>query len=182
MKFALFFRPFLFILVIAAGIAVGGLVVWKSHSNRHQVEPKQTKPVTSLTDEKREAVPPPSETPAEATAPAPLARTDPDSEPTPAKTEEPKQGNALPPGVSADAVNPEVYKKLPGVQPPIINDDGRDMSAEALSMLKTKGEPVPMPGSSRSVAATSSGKAMPFPKTVDEINRQAEEALSGPTR
>jgi len=87
------------------------------------------------------------------------------------------QPNGWPVGVVRNAYNPEVYKKLPGVQPPTINYDGRDMSAEALSMVRTRREPVPMPGvaalqqqQQSQVNPGGPPQARPFPKTVEEIN------------
>jgi hypothetical protein len=81
------------------------------------------------------------------------------------------QPNGLPVGVTKDAgiVNPEVYKRLPGVQPPLINRDGRDLGPEALQMLQNLREEKPFPGGIPSASAT----PMPFPQTVEEINRQA---------
>jgi hypothetical protein len=92
------------------------------------------------------------------------------------------QPNGLPIGVVKDAFNPEVYKKLPGVQPPIINYDGRDMSAEALSMMQTSREPMPMPGLApqQQQAQGQPGAPVqprPFPKTIEEINA----GLNAPT-
>jgi hypothetical protein len=80
------------------------------------------------------------------------------------------QPNGLPVGVTKDAgiVNPEVYKRLPGVQPPLINRDGRDLGPEALQMLQNLQEEKPFPGGIPSASAT----PMPFPQTVEEINRQ----------
>jgi hypothetical protein len=81
------------------------------------------------------------------------------------------QSNGLPVGVTKDAgiVNPEVYNRLPGVQPPLINRDGRDLGPEALQMLQNLQEEKPFPGGIPSASAT----PMPFPQTVEEINRQA---------
>ena len=78
------------------------------------------------------------------------------------------QANGLPVGVTADAGKSEVYKRLPGVQPPLINRDGRDLGPEATQMLETRVE-TPFPGGLPSVSAT----PMPFPQTVEEANRQA---------
>lgn len=80
------------------------------------------------------------------------------------------QANGLPVGVTTDAGNSEVYKRLPGVQPPLINRDGRDMGPEAIQMVETPREPIPFPGGIPSASAS----PMPFPQTVEEINRQAE--------
>jgi hypothetical protein len=92
------------------------------------------------------------------------------------------QPNGLPIGVVKNPFDPEVYKKLPGVQPPTINYDGRDMSAEALSMIQTPREAVPMPGlaAQQQQAQADPGAPVqprPFPKTIEEINA----GLNAPT-
>jgi hypothetical protein len=78
------------------------------------------------------------------------------------------QANGLPVGVSPDAVNMDVYKRLPGVLPPLINMDGRDLGPEALQMIQNQTEEKPFPGGIPSASAT----PMPFPQTVEEANRQ----------
>jgi hypothetical protein len=79
------------------------------------------------------------------------------------------QPNGLPVGVTQDAGISEAYQQLPGIQPPLINRDGRDMGQEAIQMLQNRQE-VPYPGGIPSASATS----MPFPRTVEEANRQAQ--------
>jgi hypothetical protein len=80
------------------------------------------------------------------------------------------QPNGLPVGVTKDAgiPDPEVYERLPGVQPPLINRDGRDLGPEALQIMQNVQEEKPFPGGIPSALAT----PMPFPQTVEEINRQ----------
>jgi hypothetical protein len=82
------------------------------------------------------------------------------------------QANGLPVGVTPDAgiPNPDVYKRLPGLQPPLINRDGRDMGQEAIQMLETHQEETPFPGGIPSASAT----PMPFPQSVEEANRQMQ--------
>jgi hypothetical protein len=82
------------------------------------------------------------------------------------------QANGLPVGVTPDAgvVNPDVYRRLPGVQPPLVNRDGRDMSQEALQMLATHQTETEFPGGLPPVSAT----PMPFPQNVEEANRQSQ--------
>lgn len=84
------------------------------------------------------------------------------------------QENGLPVGVTPDAGvgNPEVYNRLPGIQPPLINRDGRDMSQEALQMLATHQTETQFPGGLPTVSA--SATPMPFPQSVDEANRQSQ--------
>jgi hypothetical protein len=79
------------------------------------------------------------------------------------------QANGLPVGVTPDAGISDAYKQLPGVQAPLINRDGRDMGPEAIRMLENRQE-VPFPGGIPSTSAT----PMPFPRTVEEANRQAQ--------
>jgi hypothetical protein len=84
------------------------------------------------------------------------------------------QANGLPVGVTPDAGKSEAYTKLPGVQPPLINRDGRDMGREAIQMLETPREEVPFPGGIPSASAS----PLPFPQTAEEANRQAQHNAS----
>jgi hypothetical protein len=43
-------------------------------------------------------------------------------------------------------VNLNVYQNLPGIQPPTLDLDGRDLSGEALAMLNTPQPPTLLPG------------------------------------
>jgi len=81
------------------------------------------------------------------------------------------QANGLPVGVTPDAgiPNPEVYKRLPGLQPPLINRDGRNMAQEAIQMMQNQ-EETPFPGGIPSASAT----PMPFPQSAEEANRQIQ--------
>jgi hypothetical protein len=62
------------------------------------------------------------------------------------------------------------YKRLPGVQPPLIDLDGRDLGPEATQMLETHNEEKPFPGGMPSESAT----PLPFPQSLEEANRQSE--------
>lgn len=95
--------------------------------------------------------------------------------PSAAMANQPKfQPNGLPLGLVKDPFNPEVYKKLPGVQPPTINYDGRDMTAEGTALIQTPREPIPMPGSAPQQQLQANpgapAQARPFPKTLEEAN------------
>jgi hypothetical protein len=79
------------------------------------------------------------------------------------------QANGLPVGVTPDAGISDAYQRLPGIETPLINRDGRDMGPEAIQMLQNRQE-VPFPGGIPSASAT----PMPFPRTVEEANRQAQ--------
>jgi hypothetical protein len=86
------------------------------------------------------------------------------------------QANGLPVGVTPDAgkPDPDVYKRLPGLQPPLINRDGRDIGPEAVQMLQTHQEETPFPGGIPSASAT----PIPFPLTVEEANRLQQGSAS----
>jgi hypothetical protein len=90
------------------------------------------------------------------------------------------QANGLPVGVAPDAgiPNPEVYKRLPGLQPPLINRDGRDMGQEAIQMLETHQEETPFPGGIPSGSAT----PIPFPQTLEEAQRARPDLSPAPTQ
>jgi hypothetical protein len=88
------------------------------------------------------------------------------------------QANGLPVGVTPGAGISDVYKRLPGVQPPLVNRDGRDLGPEAIQMLETHSqEKLPFPGGLPSASAT----AMPIPQTIEEANRQVQQAYASPT-
>jgi hypothetical protein len=78
--------------------------------------------------------------------------------------------NGLPVGVTSDAGKSDVYARFPGLQPPLINRDGRDMGPEAIQMLETPREEVPFPGGTSSASAS----PLPFPQTAEEANRQVQ--------
>jgi hypothetical protein len=172
------------LLLLLAGAAIGSLVTIGLLNHKTSVA---AKPVYSDGD----AHPPPSLARKEQkVAPDNAQETDANSEQTEdAKAEAPLrlaerqvpmrplptptiafQTDGLPVGVRPDAGISDVYKRLPGVQPPLINRDGRDLGPEALQMLQTPREEVPFPGGWPSSSAT----PMPIPQTLDEINRQAQ--------
>lgn len=68
------------------------------------------------------------------------------------------QSNGLPLGVTKDAVNynKEIYSRYPGLQPPVINTDGRNLGAEATQRME--GPPTMLPPS----ATETSSSPMPF--------------------
>ena len=90
------------------------------------------------------------------------------------------QANGLPVGVTPDAgnPNPEVYRRLPGVQPPLINRDGRDIGQEAIQMLQTRQEETPFPGGIPSASAT----PIPFPQTLEDAQRARVDLSPAPTQ
>jgi len=181
--FSLSQRP---LVLVAGGVAVGVMVGWGMFSRTPQAQTIQAAPATRLPHEQLATTVPGSEdrsdrvTSQEATQPEPQA-TQPEPQPT---AKAPQQANGLPllpSGVTADAAgDPAVYKRLPGVPQPIINRDGRDMTAEVMGMVQVRHEPQPFPGTANLQQAPS---AVPFPKTqeemdlmVQEVNRRAQEA------
>ena len=85
------------------------------------------------------------------------------------------QTNGLPEGVTPDAGQSDVYKRLPGVQPPLINRDGRDLGPEAIQMMETRhNEEKPFPGG----IPSTSGTPVPFPQTLEEANRLLQGSAS----
>jgi hypothetical protein len=158
--------------ILAIGLVCCGLLVWgfvgrNSKAQRNHPEPTPNVALLPV------ATPTPmADRPSESPSPEVVAVVTPQASATPV-VQQSQQTGTLPLGVSPNAVNPEVYKKLPGVQPPLINHDGRDMGPEALNMLKTRREPVPMPGLS-----DQNRKAMPFPKTVEEAQGQVQATAS----
>ncbi|MBV8280383.1 MAG: hypothetical protein JO170_34685 [Verrucomicrobia bacterium] len=65
---------------------------------------------------------------------------------------------SLPSGLDPSKVNLSVYQNLPGIQPPTLDLDGRDLSGEALSMINTVRSASLLPG-----MPTGSLTPQPFP-------------------
>jgi hypothetical protein len=167
-----YLRP---LLLLGAGVVVGGVVIWGMSLGDRNPKQSVAAPTPVVTNEGGEPAASqalPSATPL--LSPNLLTQTESQPTATPvAQGSQTQMTGKLPLGVSPNAVNYEIYKKLPGVQPPLINYDGRDMGPEALSILKAPREPVRMPG-----VSDQNQKAMPFPKTVEEINGQVRPTAS----
>jgi hypothetical protein len=69
------------------------------------------------------------------------------------------QQNGLPLGVTQDALNydRELYRKYPGLKPPLINSDGRDLGPEARKQVQGPPTMLPAPTPSPGVSVS------PFP-------------------
>jgi hypothetical protein len=69
------------------------------------------------------------------------------------------QQNGLPLGVTQDALNynRELYRKYPGLKPPLINSDGRDLGPEARVQMQAPPTMLPTPTPSPGVSVS------PFP-------------------
>jgi hypothetical protein len=76
--------------------------------------------------------------------------------PTPAPS--PSPSAALPPGLDPSKVDLAVYQNLPGIQPPTLDLDGRDLSGEGLAMINTAQPASLLPG-----MPTGSVTPQPFP-------------------
>ena len=182
-----YLRP---VLLVVGGAAVGGLVAWgllsrspQSRATTAQATPAgfpratpAVYPQTTPTEFQKENEP-------ELLSPANVAGTPETSEPPAhiaaqhmatapmAPARPPLQSNGLPLGVSPDAVNMDVYKRLPGVQPPLINRDGRDLGPEAIQMMQINRPEVPFPGTNPNVPLT----PLALPKTPMEAFRQMQQ-------
>ena len=161
------------LLLVTAGAAAGVLLTWGLMSYNHQAQPATPSPSPALAFEQP--------TPARShQSPHPVesserARETPSNteaavQPTPSPTASARKYTGLPLGVRPGAVNMDVYKRLPGVQPPLINTDGRDLGPEAIQMLETNRPAQPFPGANPNVSAT----PMPFPESAEEANQQAK--------
>jgi hypothetical protein len=69
------------------------------------------------------------------------------------------------PAYDPSKVNLAIYNNLPGIQPPTLDLDGRDLSAEGLSMVNTAAPAIVLPGMP-TVAPT----PQPFPSPAPTIH------------
>jgi hypothetical protein len=161
-----------FFTILAIGLVCGGLLVWGLVGRNSKAQRTQAEPTSSVALSPVATPTAIADRPVESPSPEVVVQVTPQASATPI-VQQHQQTGTLPLGVSPNAVDPEVYKKLPGVQPPLINYDGRDISGEALNMLQTHRDPVPMPGMS-----DQNRKEMPFPKTVEEANGQGQATAS----
>jgi hypothetical protein len=164
-------RPILF---VAAGMVVGFLVAWglferlSSKSAGASVLPAPT----SLTASSQQLTSKASRSPTEenvATETNPSEMVSPSASPV-------VQGNELPLGVTQDSLNynKELYQKYPGLNPPQINTDGRDLAPEASQQMQAPpillSNPTPSPEVSASPFPLvlpnrpSAQSALPLPK------------------
>jgi hypothetical protein len=94
------------------------------------------------------------------------AESSPSTSPSPSPEAQP---NGLPNGVTQDALNynKELYKKYPGMQPPVINTDGRNLGPEATQRIQGPPTMLPNPGgtplASTTPAPFSSLAPLPLP-------------------
>jgi hypothetical protein len=69
-----------------------------------------------------------------------------------------------PTGLDPSKVNLAIYNNLPGIQPPTLDLDGRDLSAEGLSMVNTAAPAIVLPG-----MPTAASTPQPFPSPAPQI-------------
>jgi hypothetical protein len=96
-----------------------------------------------------------------------------EARPSPSSTNSPGgQVNGLPAGVTREALNynKELYQKYPGLQPPHINTDGRDLSQEAIKSIQGSPTLLTNPGPSSVNAFT--------PAPIPLLNRDASPSPS----
>lgn len=165
---------FFLISLVAGGTGIGiGVIVGWGTSRNPPAQATKSPPPTSLANQQLATPVPASQTTSDRFPPQEAMQPEPQ---LPPKTV-PQQANGLPllpSGVTADAAgDPEVYKRLPGVPQPIINRDGRDMTAEVTSMLQVRHESQPFPGTANSQQTPA--EAVPFPKTQKEMDRMVQE-------
>ena len=161
------------LLLVTAGVAAGVLLTWGLMNHNHQAEPvtPSTSPALALgqpTPARSRQSPEPVESSERATGTP--SNTEAAVQPTPPPKAIARHYTGLPLGVRPNAVNMDVYKRLPGVQPPLINTDGRDLGPEAIQMLEMNRPAQPFPGVNPNVSVT----PMPFPESAEEANEQAK--------
>jgi hypothetical protein len=155
---------------------MGGLVAWGLMNRGQQARSAVAEATPALTDQR--VVTPPAQREnnealdsSETVSPlAETANTQPSASPAPSAKTTVTQSNGLPLGVKPNTTNMEIYKRLPGAQPPLINYDGRNLGPEAIQMLESPRETLPFPGANPNVSVT----PMPFPQTPEEANEQAK--------
>lgn len=129
------------ILTLGAGIAIGLLIAWGVFG-RSSIGSPNTPVVSAATPNQSGGSTTAIEQTLtlEATA---LASASSSSSP-------PRQQTGLPLGVTKDALNynKELYQKYPGLKPPLVNTDGRDLGPEARQQMQAPATmlPTPTPG------------------------------------
>jgi hypothetical protein len=168
-------RPLLF---FGAGAAVTSLIFLGLTSRQQPAQQTNLAATGTPSQEGKKAAPSPSTTSDIVAADTPIAEASP-SPTVEAKLAKPSasQSTNLPLGLRPDAVNMDVYKKLPGVQPPLINWDGRNIGPEAIQMLETHRPEVPFPGTNPNATVA----PMPFPQSKEEIDQQASQIYPSPS-
>jgi hypothetical protein len=164
------------LLLVTAGAVVGGLIAWGIMNRSEQARSAAPEATPALTDQ-RVVTPPAQKQDSEALEPsetvspsAETANAQPTASPAPSANTTVAESNGLPLGVKPNTTNMEIYKRLPGAQPPLIDYDGRNLGPEAIQMLESPRETLPFPGANPNVSIT----PMPFPQTAEEANQQAK--------
>ena len=152
------------VLSLVAAFLVGVLVTWGLFE-RFSTKPAEASVSTTS----------PAPQVAASTSPTPPAESfvaEVKPSPTPSVSASPEsQENGFPSGVTQSALNynKELYKKYPGLQPPVINTDGRDLGQEALQRMQGPPTVLTNPGGVPLAPATPASSpaqrslALPFP-------------------
>ncbi|SRR5258707_2853835 len=166
--------PIRLTVLCAGGIAIAGLLVCGVFGRSPKelanvVVTPVTTPSPALTNAQGTSLPEPAGQNV-AAQPKPTASAIPSSSPG---------TNGLPLGVTKEAAeyNKEVYAKLPGIKPPVINTDGRSLGPEAIQALQATRTPVPFPGTDVPAAQGSVSPA-PFPQTQSPLQQLLQQKVS----
>lgn len=152
------------VVTLGGGVVIGLLIGWgvighfSVGSSNHPVTPAATPSQLAL-----QPMASPTPSAAQQTVVAAI-------EPSPSATPSPgSEVSGLPLGVTQAALNynKELYRKYPGLQPPLINTDGRNLGPEASQRLQGPPTMLPNPGgtplTSASPAPFPSLAPLPFP-------------------
>jgi hypothetical protein len=157
------------ILTLGAGIVIGLLIAWGVFG-RNSIRSPNTPVMSATTPNQSVLQAGASSTPASiqqtlTLEAKPSASASSSSSPAP-------QVNGPPLGVTQDALNynKELYNKYPGLKPPLVNTDGRDLGPEARQQMQAPPTmlPTPTPGPGVSVS--------PFPLALP--NKPAIQSIS----
>ena len=144
------------ILTLGGGVAIGLLIAWGVVGHFWMMP--SNAPVTPVPTPNQVALQPTASPTPSAAEPPVVAEVKPSASagPSPAP-----QGSGLPLGVTQAALNynKELYSKYPGLQPPVINTDGRDLGPEATQRITGPGTMLANPGGTPLPSTT----PIPFP-------------------
>jgi hypothetical protein len=157
------------ILTLGLGIVIGLLIAWGVFG-RSSTGPSNIPVVSSAAPNQSELqtghpVTPPAIEQALTLEGKPSASVSSSSSPAP-------QVSGLPLGVTKDALtyNKELYQKYPGLKPPLVNTDGRDLGPEARQQIQAPPTMLPNPTPSPGVSVS------PFPLVLP--NKPAIQPMS----
>jgi hypothetical protein len=146
------------ILTLGGGVAIGLLIGW-GVVGHFSMMPSNS-PVTPAPTPNQDALQPTASPTPSAAEPPVVAEVK--SSPSASASPSPApQGSGLPLGVTQAALNynTEIYSKYPGLQPPVINTDGRHLGPEATQRITGPATMLANPGGTPLPSATPA----PFP-------------------